>query len=215
MAFPTTPILDDANRSDRGLGNDVASSGLVWGATEWDGSATAEQIISNQFRPAGAGSAYITAIFQPDQEAYVTIAQAPDTTGYIQIACRLINIGTASWSGYLAFCDSSVPSLSLRRVDSGTPTTITSTTSGVPTTGDIIGISCSGTTIYVWKVSGGVTTQLLSIIDSTYTAPGVIGFSSANGSTVSALLDNFGGGNTIITPVTQTSQYPTISDSSW
>jgi len=199
MPFPTTPILDNFNRSDRTLdGNWNPNTGF-------DGNLSNCGIVSNQAGDNPCSTVWLATV-GPDCEAYLTIPTIP-ITNRVRVAARLTT-ATSTANGYSVDFRGAIPDILIMRWDAGNGTAI-STTSSSLSNGDGIGIACIGNTIQAWKRSSGIWSMVASVNDSTYNTPGYLGF----GMSIDVFfIDDFGGGT--IPMVIPKISYPTVA-SGW
>jgi hypothetical protein len=184
---PTTPVLDDFNRANGGVGANwslIRPTGFaalnVSGNAAVDASTTA--FAWNFWNPAVLG---------PDAEAYVTIATygASDT---IRIGARVSNGGTTSQSGYYVAI-SSAGAWSIIRIDSGVSTTLASGVTQALASGHKVAIRVVGTVVTALHFSNGTWQQVLSHDTSSDS----IRYSNAGNLALefkTSTLDDFGGG---------------------
>ena len=191
MAFPSTPVLDNFNRSNE---NPLSGSG------DWDGPLRGDggvelQLLSNAVESAVSeqrGSSYWVASFTADQEVYADIAGLEQVMG---IYARCTNPGGGSLDGYgLVISSLSGPNnIALNRIDDASETVLGSAFSASLTIGEAVGLELVGTTITVYHRGAGGWSSLGSRTDGTYNNAGVIGIDSAAFGTGNKI-DNFGGG---------------------
>ncbi len=190
MAFPTTNILDNFNRSDAdpldgSWTTPISIVGIVGQA----------HLLSNTITGRAANAFWNASQPGPDVEAYITISTLPATgAGPVYVYGRMTT-ADASSDGYSAdfrIAGGSVHTTRLLRLLDGDGTELASRTDITWSNGDSLGLEIIGTTIKLYRKSSGVWTELLSATDSTYQAAGYIGFGMAD---ENAVLDDFGGGN--------------------
>jgi hypothetical protein len=184
---PTTPVLDNFNRANGGVGAN-------WSLIRPSGFA-GMNVLSNAAVDASATlfswDFWNAASFGPDAEAYVTVAHygASDT---IRIGVRVSNGGTTSQSGYYVAI-SSAGAWSIIRIDSGISTTLASGATQALASGDKVAIRIVGTVVSALHFTGGSWQQVLSYDTS---ADGTR-YSNAGNLAVefrTSTLDDFGGG---------------------
>jgi hypothetical protein len=200
MAFPTTPIIDDFDRSDENpLGapwdNPLAFAGVD--ALELSGNqlrCTTDDIAGGRIALPGSSA---------DQEAYVTLAALPATgAGSFVVSVRTqIGVGT-DIDGYDVAVSVAAGAWSIRRVDNLAATVLNSGTlvEGAVSAGDSFGISVIGTTITLhFKPAAGSWRDVDSATDSTYSARGdallSVDISGTSVGDPDWRLDDFGGGD--------------------
>jgi hypothetical protein len=184
---PTTPVLDNFNRANGGVGAN-------WSLIRPSGFA-GMNVLSNAAVDASATlftwDFWNAATFGPDAEAYVTVAHygASDTT---RIGARVSNGGTTSQSGYYVAI-SSAGAWSILRIDSGISTTLASGATQALASGDKVAIRIVGTVVSALHFTGGSWQQVLSYDTSADSTR----YSNAGNLAVefrTSTLDDFGGG---------------------
>jgi hypothetical protein len=195
---PTTPYLDDFNRSD-----EAPLVQAIQGTNQWSLlSATGEdlRLLSNVAAHGATGTgtgrryrnvAAWTAL--ADQEAYFFVAtKAGNTDGYGALT-RLHDLALDTWDGYelMALTQSGTDTVELRRIDNGV-VTVLATYNQEHAVGDAFLLRSVGSTHDAWyyNVSTQGWTKLGTVTDATYTA-GPPGLSIRN---TTARVDNYGGG---------------------
>lgn len=183
MAFPTnTTLLDDFNRADGPIG-----SAWTWGVGDGE-------ISTNQAHGTGAENfgRYASPTFNEDQEAFVTIS-VKGTTEFDRAGVTLR--AGAGPNGYLLYYSERTAATDVYRIgrfDAGVYVDLANVTGPELTAGDKIGGSAFANTITLYLFNSGSWTQILSVIDSTYVGPGLIGFYSIG---TTAMFEDFSGGN--------------------
>lgn len=184
----STPILEDFNGTDA---NPIGGN--------WTGLLNNLQRLSNQ----GKGTAtqnvayYNARQWSANCEAYVTIVTKPGTGGFIEVSLRLKDMSsTSTVDGYSArltvVAGANNDTLTLRRIDNGTDTQLSTTTQEI-TDGDSIGFIAVGSRLELWhKTSSGAWTLKTTATDTTYTAGGYLGLTIISST---AVVDNYGGGD--------------------
>ncbi|HEY7418595.1 MAG TPA: hypothetical protein VH593_25685, partial [Ktedonobacteraceae bacterium] len=193
MPFPTTPVLDNFNRANGGVGS-------AWTGPAWQASAY-PLIASNRIVRTGAGYGGISwnaGTFGPDTEVYITCGVKPTA----DVGCFLIiksPVLTGQYSGYRLDCypNHSSGQFILYRVDNNTLTQLGTVTQAI-TAGDSWGLETIGTSFRVcYKAAAGAWTYIGSTFtDTTYNNAGYIGVMLASDST--AAYDDFGGGTAVV-----------------
>lgn len=203
MAFPTTSVLDDFNRSNVGppLGGNWS---VVYNLTGFT-------IVSNHIEPGGSaltcGEYWNAATFGPDCEAYITDLTV-DTTGAwagIVLQVRLANPGSSTMTGYevdfyLRDDSSTVGDVYFYRLDdSATFVQLGATITGLTfSNGVTFGIEMIGSTLKAYyKPSGGSWTEIGSRTDTTYDSAGYIAVGWWYTDPTATDLDDFGGGTVV------------------
>lgn len=194
MAFPTTGILDDANRSAVG-----PPPSANWITTVIDDGTDGIKVTGNQFAGNGSGSndaVWDVATFGPDCEVYVQIPTMADTL-YMYLALGLLNVGAGTTDGYIMRFDkeAATDEFNIARMDNGNPTFLHAGVQQEFTPGDWVGFERIGDDLSVYYGSAvGSMVSLLTVSDATYAAAGKIGM-MLRGGTMRA--DNFGGGTVV------------------
>lgn len=197
MAFPTTAVLDNFNRT--------AFDSIEVGDSNWTQIGTGAQLIINNdgasCRPNGTGDAAALRnnLSATDVELFFTLA-ASGTGYYCQ--WRMKNVtrtgdptSSGSWSGYYMQADATSGQVKVFKYSAGSfNTQLGSTISQALAAGDAIGVEMIGSQIKVYyKAAAGSWTQIGSTItDSTFTDAGRICLELV-GST-GYIVDDFGGG---------------------
>jgi len=182
LNFPTTSIIDNANRAD--------SPNL---GSNWVNITPGLRISGNTIHSTTADTAevaYFNTTYGADQEVYMTIAnQGALSRGGIEFRVNT----TPTVTGYAINFDSDSQLLLFRRYDSGS-SVILDTSAWTPVNGDSIGFRMVGnnaTSFY--KPAGGAWIILGTDVDTTYNRPGYIAvWLLGNTSTA---LDDIGGGS--------------------
>lgn len=186
MAFPTTGVLDNFNRTDAAtLGANWTADILAAGYGSW-------AVASNTADATGFDSNWWNvSSFGPDSEAFVTVVTAPTAS------LRLyINIQSAGSSGMDAYELSFGPtSAFILRMDNGTRTQLSSLGSGVAN-GDKVGLENIGDTLQAYKDTGsGWAAWGSAVAGGGSFGAGHIGIWAQNDN--AAFLDDFGGGTVV------------------
>lgn len=193
MSFPTTGILDAFTRADE---NPLAGG---WASVPvWNGDSVSK-LVSNQMAPIGTSPSDNDAVwntsFGADQEMYVTIVNTSGLT-----VCGLYGRLTAENDpafhpvAYIAEFNLGASTVKLfRKNGAAASVQLGSTvTSFTVSNGDVLGLSCIGSTITIWRNG----TSVISQTDTVITAGGKLGINMSVSST-SPRLDDFGGGDYI------------------
>ena len=92
MAFPTTSVLDNANRADEGPPPSASWGNLVAGLV----------VSSNQIAPSGPGfrSSYWLTAFNANCEVFATIGTNPSSNRTQTLFVRLHDVGSGTTDGY-------------------------------------------------------------------------------------------------------------------
>lgn len=201
-AFPTTGILDNANRADE---NPVTG---IWSASPIVSGLANIKIVSNAFRNAvnvaNSGSAFTTATYGPGTEAYFTYTTLPAaaaTDTFIWLNGNAENTGGVD--GYFCYISKAagVWTWSINKVTDGSISQLGANLS-TQTIANGDGFGCSheaGVLTAWWKNGGSAWASMGTRSDSTYTT-GHIGFSIGFETNTDGVADNFGGG--MITAIT-------------
>ena len=192
MAFPTTGILDNFNRSNTGPPPSASWSSM------WSGSFGQFEVASNQCAVDGLINGYAAnywnvATYGADAEAYATIVTKPANGTSFLIIVRGQNLAVATPDGYILDIGiaSGTDVIYLKRLDDGVIANLDSTSQEI-SAGDSVGISAVGNVVKAWhKPAAGSWTEKLSVTDSTYSSAGHIAILTTSAATV---IDDFGGG---------------------
>jgi hypothetical protein len=193
MAFPTTSVLDNFNRTN------ASTLGASW--TQAGFADQRLQVVSNACAPSSGTNKsnadyYNVATYGPDVEVFVTI---PTLAGQSNTSYGVWGRQTAGGNGYYAEWVEG-GGVDVYKLSSWGFTQLGATLTGTFAAGDKLGITITGTTtttITVYKYTGGAWSSLGTRTDSSspYTAAGYIGahlyVSSAGGSPT---FDDFAGG---------------------
>ena len=196
MAFPTTGILDDFNRSNAG------SLGANWSLLEsWYGAGrlgvSGNQVIGSQ--DSYPFEYWNPSTFGPDCEVYVTIADTGGGSEDFYLVLRATDLGD-SWDGYGMEIDKDAnpDAGAIFRIDDQAWTQLGASWSQAISDGDSIGLEASGSTItaYYYKAAAAGSWADVSSggrTDETYDSAGYLAF-YGDGDEISWRQDNFGGG---------------------
>lgn len=192
MAFPTSPVLDNFNTGAGTTTLTVRAGG--WGATALGPSSTSAQTNAT---PTNAGSATICGNFWTlafaDSEVFTTMVTWTPATDTFQLCGRITATGASPTYYCLELATSVATDFTLFKVVAGTKTSIQANIATTVSAGDGIGLACIGTTISTYYKSGaGAWVQKHSVVDSSISAAGSIGFRNLFGITFA--IDDFGGG---------------------
>lgn len=187
VVFPLSPILDNFNRSNGGIGSNfnVYTGGL---------NVSSNAVVGTTASTTNLGI-WSLGSFTANQEAYITVASGGTNSDKLSLYLRG---NLATQNGYLVYIDPGASSILLMKLTGGATSTL-ATVSQAMGAGDSIGASFVGTTFTLYyKVGAGSWTPLTSATDSTYTDGGAIGFSIIGGTgTPDMTVDNFGGGSIV------------------
>jgi len=200
MAFPTTPVLDDFNRSNGAIGSNWSTPAV--------GSSDVAPTINTNVVIAGTsvyGSAYWNVeTFGPDCEVYMTIPAAATGWSAGFLTCRAQDINTASQDEYQIQIDVS-GGIDLKRTINDTQSAVLLALADVINAGDKIGMRVitqgNDNLIEIWADVGAGWVMLDDYLDvnanSTYPVianAGYIAFALYGNSAVTRSIDDFGGG---------------------
>lgn len=195
--FPTAGILDNADRADEGpppSANWTTGVGFIADAV------VGHQVASTRIRrDSGVNEAesYWNAEQYANPEFYMTIASTGIGIGVtaLILGARLNDIGSATLNGYYAkFIHNG--EAQIWKVEAGSHTMLGNVAANLPlATGSKWGIGVVGSVIRAWANSGSSWQLLLEITDTTFTAPGYVGFQTVSSS--SASFDDIGGGEAV------------------
>lgn len=203
MAYPTTPVIDDFNRANGGLG--ASWSGRI---NSGDNDPT---IVSNVLDVPNA-SAVWAASFSNDQEAYLTVTALGGAADVAEVWCRITGEATTSPNGYVArttFNGVGSINMELYKVTAATPVQLSTTFTGAFVVGNKFGIEAIGTQISFYQFSGGSWAQRVTATDATW-ASGKIGFFGTQNA-ANTHMDDFGGGSAITAGVYPLPSFARIS----
>jgi len=190
--FPTTGVLDTANRANEGPPPSASwadALGFGFGVV-----VNTNQFAGGSSSPTGGTNASYWSVetFGPEAEVVATIATKANNQT-IGLGLRLQQVGSANIDGYRCIFTplAGTDSFAIQRVDNGTSTTLTSIAQEA-SNADPFGCEAIGTTITLYaNLSGAGYAALGSVTDSTYPGAGYIGMDIV-GTTIRA--DEFGGG---------------------
>lgn len=196
MSFPTTPVLDNANRANE----DPISQGGNWAQSFGDSNPF--RVVSNQILPNAStfsGSVY-SPTYGPDTEVYITIAtRQSGSSAFIYLAYRLTNPGGTFTAYELKIpANTGSSTWTLYKIIAGAATVLNTWTQAI-SNGDSVGMEATGNSHQPrHKPSAGSWGAVGSpYSDSSITGAGQIGLEGdvyGPGQT----FDDFGGG-TIVT----------------
>ena len=185
----TTTIIDDFNRANGTL------------ATPWQVGYTGQQnpaINSNAVRPPAAGGADAIATYNtamPNDQWAQALISTIQGAGTVSARVKLRYSAQPTNSGYECRANrnnASVRSEIAKRV-SGAGTTLISENTTTWASGDTLDCEVQGSTIKLFRITGGTSTEILSWDDSTFTG-GYVGISIAAATLGDGVLDNFAAG---------------------
>lgn len=197
MAFPTTSVLDNFNRSNGAVGSNWTSLFTSSGLT----------ITSNQVGNSGATGAgemyWNPSTFGPDMEVYATWATVSASSALI----LWIIVGTPTIdvpNGYIVEFDQGSTTATVSKVTSGSASALSGTTITItaPAAGHRFGFERIGNTFTVYQDTGGGFASKGTRSDSTFTGTGRVGMSTVatgdrvddfSGGTVVSAIVNYGG----------------------
>ena len=183
MAFPTTGILDDFNRTNEGPPP----------SADWVTVDNGHKVVSSQLVPNSDAysESYWNQSFGADMEAYVTIVTKESVGNSIVLQVRTQPADSYK-SYYLLVNSLAGTDTILIRYWNGSSGSTLATYNQEISAGDSVGISAIGSTITAWyKASGGSWTELGHVTNTSESRAGYIDI--ANDS-VTPVFDNFGGG---------------------
>lgn len=181
--FPSTPVLDDFERTE----DPVSQGGL------WDGPAAAAHsgrgaADGDEWRADAGGlnveSSYRTNVVTPNTEAWGEIGEISGLL--LLLGARITNAG-GQLDGYAV--TASTTALGISRIDNDVGTTLATYSTPV-SAGKLVGIRVRGSTVSAYMKDGSQWLRIAQVTDSTYSGDGAITIASVgNGSWRS-----FGGG---------------------
>jgi len=192
---PLTPVLDNFNRADNSGppgSNWTHMPGLSSGAAN-DLFITSDQITGD---PGTDADYYNVQPFGANSEVYVTVATKPTTDlDSVALSLRYQNPSLATSSGYQAMFIYESGGLDQYRIvlrSSGESGSVLASATGPELNpGDKLLFRAVGTTLELWRGSGGTWTRILSTTNATIQTAGYLGLVAHNGA---VRLDDFGGG---------------------
>jgi hypothetical protein len=192
---PLTPVLDNFNRADNSGppgSNWTHMPGLSSGAAN-DLFITSDQITGD---PGTDADYYNVQPFGANSEVYVTVATKPTTDlDSVALSLRYQNPSLATSSGYQAMFIYESGGLDQYRIvlrSSGESGSVLASATGPELNpGDKLLFRAIGTTLELWRGSGGTWTRILSTTNATIQTAGYLGLAAHNGA---VRLDDFGGG---------------------
>ena len=193
MSFPTTPILDNFNRTDE---NPLAG---IWSSTKTynSGGSTTAQLQTNQARQAGGlSSSHTVQQYPQDQECWATVATLANSDD-VEVNGRIRDPSSAALDVYQWVWFVATASWRIIRIENDAGSGIgPNPTSPVLAAGDSIGMRLSGATIEGWhKPAAGSWSLIVSHVDpSPMLHAGFIGI-GMNDADQAWRLDDFGGGS--------------------
>lgn len=195
MAFPSTPILDNFNRTAEGPPPSANwTSGFFTFGNNMQVQSSAAKITVG-----GAVSSdcyWNPGTFQAASEAYLERLPNGSCSSYLGV--RIATPGVGTTDGYRAFMDDVSFLLRLQRMDDGVATQLGASydyNALVPMASPGIGLRAKGSELTFWLRVDAVwdTVPRLNSLDSTYPSGGYIGFGQIAANTGN--MDDFGGGN--------------------
>jgi hypothetical protein len=189
VAFPTTGILDDCNRTDE----NPLSDGGKWGDRNNNFDlALAGNRIGGTNSGALSSMFWSLATYGPDCEAYITVTTLPSATAYIRLWVRVQNPGAVGETGYMMQWSNDANGCRIfKETARETYTMIAQDAAARYTTNDQLGLGALGSDITVYKTGASV----LTVNDTTTSAAGNLALGCRD--TVAKLL-NFGGGTRVV-----------------
>jgi hypothetical protein len=186
-SFPTTPVLDSAERADE-------NPATGWTGPIYSAGNGALKVASNTLcAHAAPSSRYFNAKgpFAADQEVYFTIA-AEDAAWFFHVPFCLHGTLPDTPNGYLLNVSSQANTITVEKMANGAITAIGAAISQTLANGDSVGARRWGTTIEVWyKAAAGIWTRLGTREDATYSVGGSLGMILLS---TSQQFTNYGGG---------------------
>jgi hypothetical protein len=186
--FPTTPVLDSAERADE-------NPATGWTGPIYSAGNGALKVESNTLRAhAAPSSRYFNAQgpFDAYQEVYFTIA-AEDAAWFFHVPFCLHGTLPDTPNGYLLNVSSQANTITVEKMVNGTITSIGAAISQTLANGDSVGARRWGTTIEIWyKAAAGIWTLLGTREDATYSVGGYLGMILLS---TAQQFTNYGGGN--------------------
>jgi hypothetical protein len=204
MAFPTTAVLDDFNRTaETTLSQGGAwTSPLISGDHDLDTNGTQAYLVE----ASGFGDAYRTATCGPDCEVYFTVPTVGASAEALFIWLRIQNPGTAGQDDYTLLITKSAgtDTWEFYRGDDLDGTLLGSAINQEVSTGNQVGFEAIGSTLSAYINTGGGWSLVGSRVDATHGSAGNIGFGVEN---PTWRIDDFGGGTITTNPVISRTEY--------
>lgn len=186
-AFPTQALLEIFTAAD----GTTPPSGS-WTNNVYGSSGHAIRVVGNQgaINAGNTGTAWWSAAtFGPDVEAYMDVPTLP--TGYAGVILRLQTPGViGTLDDYEVYLVGATQG-EIDRTENGTGTQLGATISQTWSNGDSLGGEVIGSTITMYRKTGGTWSSVANRSDSNVTAAGFVGFYLENSG---SRIDNFGGG---------------------
>jgi hypothetical protein len=196
MAFPTTSVLDNFNRSDEG-----PPPSASWAADPYNDSEPGLEVVSNQVRGSAwelCSSYYSASTYGEDSEAYVTVVDLPADSAVVMLGCRIQDPDSANVDAYvLEYTQLDAPDTDewkLYRVVNDAWTQLGATVEQDLSAGDKIGLEAIGSTIKAYQYTGGSWSEVMSRSDSNVSGAGYLALSIQN---ADRDCDDFGGGTVV------------------
>ncbi|MCA1682490.1 MAG: hypothetical protein LC685_00570, partial [Actinobacteria bacterium] len=194
-AGPLTSLLDDFNRP-----NNSGPPGPNWSHMPVSSSSSTNDLYITGGQVTGYagsnGDYWNPQSYGPNSEVWVTVARKPTVDNDpVVLGLRFQNPGLSTASGYQAYYvyHSGQPDswrISVR-VNGVTKAILANGTGPTLNAGDEILFRAIGTTLELWRLSGGTWTKILNTTDSTITGAGYLNLSARDSA---VRLANFGGG---------------------
>ena len=188
MAFPTTGIIDNFNRSDEGPPL----------SSNWTAVSNGHKVVSNTCEATISGdcrSLWNASTFGPDCEAYITIVE--ETAWCQSVYLRMTTLVNGTMDGYNCYADTGNDYIEIFRVENGGFTQLGASVAHTWADGDKIGGECIGDTIKGYIDSGSGWGEEISRTDSSYPDAGYIGLRTQPVPAAYMTLDDFGGGTIV------------------
>jgi hypothetical protein len=200
VAFPTTSVLDNFNRANEG-----PPPSANWSADQYGLALAGWAVVSNTIDASANFSAnyWSASTFGPDCEGFITLTTWTFSANDVDLTARLQGgVGTSAVDGFTVKATSvsggANDTIKIMRLDNGTNTQLGATITQELADGDSLGIECSGTSISAYyKPAAGAWTLGGTRTDAAHGSAGNLGIYAANTSTA---LDDFGGGDLVVTP---------------
>lgn len=193
MSAPRTRRLDNFNRVDQGPS---PSSQWTNGIVTFTGGLV---VLDGQLARSATGAfrqgSYWNTAFGPDCEAWATVKYASRSVGDgMSLYARITTPGSGTTDGYalVVSFDGTDVHWSINRYDNMAGTQIATSIQQDVSDGDQAMFQAYGSRLTGFLGSGGVWTEIVSVMDATYTSAGFVGVDLTNGQRWR--LDDFGGG---------------------
>jgi hypothetical protein len=194
-AGPVTTLLDDFNRPDN-----AGPPGPNWTHMPVNSSSASNDLLITGQQVTGKsgtnGDYWNVQQYGPDSEVWLTVVTKPSVDlDPIVLGIRFQHPDLTTTSGYQAYFINRSPGTDQYKITVRTNGTTTATLASVTgpklNPGDQLLFRAIGSTLELWRFTGGSWTRILTASDGTYKSAGYINVTARN---AVVRLDNFGGG---------------------